>query len=236
VWHYQQTKVVGEALDVHLETIIIVDDEWRDLIVSTNDEDLKLKLKMRVLDGISGCVTGIGNVCPAVVLHRSGIDLVWLADDGGVQLLSVKEMVRRGELLYAYTVEPPDGVRLLRLQTYRPLEPRHSALFDGQFENLWLELYEALYISRGDVERWRRITRAATLPEITRVATEATRRYVMEFCVFGDYNVCPGILLTHGDRVDVRILRISAKAENYVARIDLAGLLANRQPPVQPSP
>jgi hypothetical protein len=226
--YFSHVRVVGEALDVHLDVIIAVDGEWAGLIASS-DEDLKLKLKMLVLDAISGCVTGIGNVCPAVVLHRSDVELIWLDEDGSAKFLSVKEMARRRELLYAYPAEePPEGVRLLRLQTYKPLEPKHRLFFDEQFEILELELYEMLYGNR-DLERWRRLTGASTLPAITGAVARAARRFVEELCIFGDYNACPGmLLLNHGDRVDVKILRISSKAENYVARVDLAGLLASR--------
>jgi hypothetical protein len=221
-------RVVGEALERHLDVIIAIDDEWRDLIASGDDADLMLKLKMNILDAVSGCKTGVGNVCPAVVLHHSDIELLWLADDGSVRFLSVKEMARRGELLYAVTAEPPEGVRLLRLQTFRPLERGHSLFFDRQFEDLELELYESLYGSR-DAERWRRVARAATLPRIAEVVARAARRYVMELCVSGDYNVCPGVLLLNtGGRVGVKILRLTSKPENnYVSRVDLAGLLAS---------
>ncbi len=225
---FSDVRAVGEALEHHLDIIIAVDDEWRDLITAYDDADLIRRLKMAVLDAVSGCRTGVGNVCPAVVLHRSDIELVWLDDDGTAKLLSVKEMVRRRELLYATLTEPPEGVRLLRLQTYKPMEPGHNLFFDMQFENLELEFYEMLYGSR-DVERWERITGASTLPSIAEAVTRATKRHVMEHCVFGDYNVCPGILLTSGDRVDVRILKISAKAENYMAWIDLANLLASNR-------
>ncbi len=233
VFVLSDARVVGEALEAHLDTIIAVDDEWRDLIPAYDDADLMLKLKMRVLDAVSGCKTGAGNICPAIILRRDDIKLLWVADDGSSGLLSVKEMVRRGELLYAPAVEPPEGVRLLRLQTYKPMEPRHNPFFGGQFEILELETYEALYsYSSRDIERWRRVTRTGTLPSIAEAVAGATRRYVAELCVFGDYNVCPGVLLlSHEDRVDVRILKISAKAEDYMARIDLAGLLAGRQPP-----
>jgi hypothetical protein len=224
----EDVRVVGEALEYHLETIIAVDDEWRDLIASGDDADLMLKLKMNILDAISGgCMTSIGNICPAIVLHRSDIALLWLDDYGSIRPLSMKEMVRRRELLYAYSLEPRDDLKLFRLQTYKPLEPGHSRFFSEQFENLELEIYEMLYGSK-DLERWRRITRVTALPAIAEAVAEATRRYVMGLCVFGDYNVCPGILLTsHEDRVDVKILKISAKAENYLSRIDLAGLLAS---------
>ncbi len=225
---FSDARVVGEALEHHLDIIIAVDDEWRDLIPVYDDADLARKLKMHIIDAISGCVTGIGNVCPAVVLHRSDIALVWLADDGAVRLLSVKEMARRGELLYATDMEPPEGVRLFRLQTYKPLEPRHRLFFEDQFENLELELYEALYGSR-DVNRWRMLTGASTLPGIADAVARTARRFVAELCTFGDYNVCPGILLiSREDRIDAKILRLSAKAENYVTQVDLAGLLANR--------
>ena len=226
VFHREDVRVVGEALEKHLDIIIAVDDEWRDLIASGDDADLMLKLKMNILDAISGCVTGIGNVCPAIVLHRSDIALLWLDDYGGVRPLSVKEMVRKRELLYAYSLEPRDDLKLLRLQTYKPLE--HNRFFGEQFENLELEFYELLYGSR-DVERWRKLTGAGTLPAIAGAVARAARRFVMELCVFGEYNACPGILLLdRGSQVDVKILRISAKTENYTARIDLAGLLANR--------
>jgi hypothetical protein len=224
----RHVRVVGEALDIHLDVLIAVDGDWVNLI-APDDDDLKLKLKMHVLDAISGCITGVGVVCPAVVLHRSDIALLWLVDDGTVRFLSVKEMVRRGEILYATTpAEPPEEAKLFRLQTFKPLEPEHRPFFDDQFENLELEMYEVLHGSK-DVERWRRVTRAGTLPAIADVAARATRRHVVELCVFNEYNVCPGILLSQvEDRVDVKILKISAKAENYVARVDLAGLLANR--------
>ena len=224
---FRHVRAVGEALDGHLDVIIAIDDEWRDLIASSDDEELKLKLKMAVLDGISGCISGVGGACPAVVLHRSDVELLWLADDGSVRPLSMKEIVRRRELLYAVTVEPPEGVRLFRLQTYRPLEPGHRPFFDDQFENLELEMYEALYGS-PDVERWRRLARATTLPRITEVISRAVKRFIMELCVFDEYNVCPGILLlNHGDRVDMKILKMTSKPD-YVTRIDLAGLLADR--------
>jgi hypothetical protein len=218
----------GRVIEAHLDIIIAVDDEWRDLIPAYDDADLILKLKTHIIDAIFGCVTGIGNTCPAVVLHRSDIALLHLADDGTVRLLSVKEMVKRKELLYATTVEPVENSKLLRLQTYKPLE--HVCFFNDQFGILELEVYERLYDSRRDVERWRRLTRAITLPAIARAVAEATRRYVMELCIFNEYNVCPGILLTsHEGRTNVKILRITGKPENgYIAQIDLAGLLANR--------
>jgi hypothetical protein len=219
--------VVGEALEFHLETIVAIDDEWKDLIIAGDDHELILKLKMDIFDAISsGCVTGIGNICPAIVLHRSDIALLWLDDYGAARLLSVKEMVRRKELLYAHGLDFRDDVKLFRLQTYRPLEPKHDLFFGEQFENLALELYEMLYGSK-DVERWRRITRAGTLPSIVEAVARAARRFVVELCVSGDYNICPGILLTDsGGRVDVEILRITSKPENnYIARVDLAGLL-----------
>jgi hypothetical protein len=227
VFHREDARVVGEALGAHLDVIIAIDDDWRDLITSFDDSELMLRLKTNILDAISGCVTGVGNVCPAIILHRSDIELVWLADDGDVRFLSVKEMLRRREILYAVTTEPPEGVKLLRLQTYRPLE--NALFFDEQFENLELEVYETLYGS-SDVNRWRMLTGASTLPSIAEAVARATRRFVMELCVFGEYNVCPGILLvSDGERVDVKILRVTAKPENnYIARIDLAGLLANR--------
>jgi hypothetical protein len=224
---YDHVVEVGRAVEAHLDVIVAVDDEWKDLIPAYDDADLTLKLKMNILDAMSGCKTGVGNVCPAVILHRSDIELLWLVDDGTTKFLSMKEMLRRKELLYATSVEPPEEIKLFRLQTFRPLEPSHSRFFNGQFENLELELYESLYGSR-DVERWRRLARVATLPAITMTVAEAARRYVMELCVFGDYNVCPGILLIdRGNQVDVKILKISAKAENYLSRIDLAGLLAS---------
>jgi hypothetical protein len=224
---------VGEALERHLEVVIAVDDEWRGLIGAGDDADLTLKLRMRVLGAVSGCRTEVGNVCPAVVLRRDDIRLLWLADDGGARFLSVKEMARRGRALYAEAEEPPEGVRLLRLQTYRPLE--HGPFFDGQFEHLEFEVHEALRGSR-DLERWRRLTGAGTLPGIAGAVAGAARRHVMESCVFDEYNVCPGVLLLeHGGRVDVEILRISARAENHIARVDLAGLLAGRQPPPPPA-
>jgi hypothetical protein len=217
---------VGRAVEAHLDVIIAIDDEWRDLIASNDDVDLMLKLKMRVLNAISGCITGVGNICPAIILHRSDVALMWLADDGTTGLLSVKEMVRRNEIIYAYSLEPPEGVKLLRLQTYKPLE--NAWFFDEQFENMELEVYEMLYGS-SDVNRWRMLTGASTLPSIAEAVARTARRYVVEHCVSGDYNVCPGILLVDsGDRVDVKILRISAKTENYMAQVDLAGLLANR--------
>jgi hypothetical protein len=225
VLNLADVRVVGEALEHHLDVIIAIDDEWRDLIASSDDADLMLKLKMNILDALSGCQTGVGNVCPAIILHRSNIEFVWLAEDGTAKLLSVKEMLRRREILYAVTTEPPEGLRLFRLQTYRPLE--NARFFDEQFENLELEVYEALYGS-SDVNRWRMLTGASTLPSIAEAVARTARRYVVEHCVFSDYNVCPGVLLTSRDRVDVRILRISSKAENYMAQVDLAGLLANR--------
>jgi hypothetical protein len=228
-------RVVGEALEKHLDIIVAIDDDWRDLIASADDYDLMLKLKTNILDAVSSsCMTGIGNVCPAVVLHRSDIELLWLDDHGNVRPLSVKEMLRRRELLYVYSLEFRDDLKLLRFQTYKPLEHKHSRFFGEQFENLELEFYEMLYGSRRDVERWRRLTGASTLPGMAEAVARAARRFVVELCVSGDYNICPGILLTdRGDRVDVEILKISAKAENYVARIDLAGLLAN--PKTSPS-
>jgi hypothetical protein len=226
-------RVVGEALERHLEVVIAIDDEWKDLIASGDDIDLTLKLRMRILDAVSGCKTEVGNVCPAVVLRRDDIRLLWLADDGGARFLSVKEMARRGRALYAEAEEPPEGVRLLRLQTFRPLE--HGLFFDRQFENLEFEVHEALRGSR-DVERWRRLTGASTLPGIAEAMARAARRHVVESCVFDEYNVCPGmLLLEHGGRVDVKILRISAKTENYIMQIDLAGLLADRRPPPLPA-
>ena len=230
-WEYGYARAVGEALDPHLDVIVAVDDEWRDLISPSSDDDLKLGLKMAVLDGISGCVTGAGNVCPAVVLHRFDIELVWLAGNGTAELLSVKETVRRGETPYIMPAEFPGRARLLRLQTYKPLE--HARFFDEQFENLEFEVYEMLHGSKKDVERWRRLTGAATLPAMAGAVAGATRRFVLELCVFGDYNVCPGILLSRAEgRVGVEILKITPKPEtNYISRIDLAGLLApNRQP------
>jgi hypothetical protein len=230
-------RVVGEALDSHLDVIIAIDDEWRDLILAYDDADLMLRLKMCVLDAVSGCKTGVGNICPAVVLRQDDIRLLWLADDGSTGLLSVKETARRRELLYAPGAEPTEGVKLFRLQTHKPMEPGHGLFFDRQFENLELEFYESLYNSKRDVERWRKLAGASTLPAIAGAVAGAARRFVMELCIFGEYNVCPGmLLLEHGGRVDVKILKISAKAENYLSRIDLAGLLANRQPPVQPAP
>jgi hypothetical protein len=214
---------VGRAVEAHLDIVVAIDDEWRSLIVHGDDIDLALKLKMYILDALAGCKTGTGNICPAIVLHRSDIALLWLDDYGNVQLLSIKEMIRKGELLYAYSLEPRDDLKLFRLQTYKPQE--HTRFFDEQFENLGLELYELLYGSQ-DLNRWRRITRATTLPEIARVVTEATRRYVADLCIFGEYNVCPGILLLGENRVDVKILKITSKPD-YVARIDLAGLLAS---------
>jgi hypothetical protein len=227
VFHREDVRVVGEALEKHLDIIIAIDDEWRDLIASGDDADLVLKLKMDILDAVSGgCMKSIGNICPAIVLHRSDIALLWLDDYGSIRPLSVKEMVRRRELLYAYSLEPRGDLKLLRLQTYKPLE--HDRFFGEQFENLELEFYELLYGSR-DVERWRKLTGVSTLPSMAEAVARATRRFVMELCVFGEYNACPGILLLdRGSQVDVKILRITAKAENYMARIDLAGLLANR--------
>jgi hypothetical protein len=220
-------RVVGEALEHHLETIIAIDDEWRDLIASGDDADLMLKLKMYILDAVSGCKTGFGNICHAAVLHRSDIVLVWLDEDGATRFISVKDVVRRRELLYAYPAEEPEGVRLLRLQTFKPLEPRHRLFFSEQFEILELELYEMLHGNR-DLERWRRLAGAGTLPSIVEAVAGAARRFVEELCFFGDYNLCPGILLLSGeDRVDVKILKITSKPD-YVARIDLAGLLSSR--------
>jgi hypothetical protein len=191
---------------------------------------------MNIIDAISGCVTGVGNVCPALILHRHDIELLWLDDYGVARFLSVKEVVRRRELLYAYDLEHQDGLKLFRLQTYKPLEPGRRRFFSEQFENLELEIYEMLYGSK-DLERWRRITRVTALPAMAGAVAEAARKYAVELCIFGEYNVCPGmLLLEHGGRVDVKILKISAKAENYLSRIDLAGLLANRQPPIQPAP
>jgi hypothetical protein len=224
-------RMVGEALENHLEIIIAVDDEWKDLIVHDDAADLMLKLKMYAFDAVSGCKTGVGNVCPAVVLHRFDIALLWLDDSGVSRLLSVKEMVRRGEMLYVATpAEPPEEAKLFRLQTFKPLEPEHRPFFDDQFENLELEMYEVLRGSK-DVERWRRVTRAGALPAVAEAAARATRRYVAELCVFGDYNVCPGMLLLNaGGRVDVKILKLTSKPENnYVVRVDLAGLLASNR-------
>ncbi len=229
IFDSDDVRIVGEALEKHIDTIVAIDDEWSQLISAHDNLDLALKLKMTVLDGISGCISGVGNVCHAVVLHRSDIELAWLDEDGVAKLLSVKEMLRRREILYAVTAELPKGVKLFRLQTYKPLEQKHARFFEEQFENLELEIYELLYGS-ADAERWRRITGAATLPRITETVARATRRFVMEFCIFDEYNICPGILLLgRDDRVDVKILRITSKPENnYVAQIDLAGLLANR--------
>jgi hypothetical protein len=219
--------VLGRALEAHLDTVIAIDDEWKSLMMIDDDYELALKLKIYIIDAAStSCKTGVGIVCPAVVLHRSDIELLWLDDDGNVRFLSMKEMVRRKELIYATTTEPPEDVRLFRLQTYKPHE--HRRFFDEQFDILELEVYETLYGSR-DLDRWRRITRATVLPRIAEAVAEAAKRYVMEFCVFDEYNVCPGVLLTaHGSRVDVKILKLSAKTENYIAQIDLAGLLASR--------
>jgi hypothetical protein len=224
----EDVRLVGEALEKHLDVVIAVDDEWKNLIAHSDDIDLALKLKMYILDAISGCRTGIGNVCPAIVLHRSDIALLWLDDDSSVHLLSVKEMVRRKELLYAYDLEPSNETKLFRLQTYRPSDPKHAIFFDRQFENLELEVYEVLYGS-SDIKRWRKLTKAAVLPKIAEIVARATRRYVMELCVFDEYNLCPGVLLlSHEDKMDVRILKITSKPENnYIARIDLAGLLAS---------
>jgi hypothetical protein len=226
VFEYIYAGHVGGMLDPHLDVIVEVDDEWRDLIPSDGEEDLKLRLRMAILDAVSGCATGIGVECPAVALHHRDIELLWLADDGTVRFISVKEAARRGEILYVAVVEPPEGVRLLRLQTFKPLE--YARFFEDQFENLGFEFYEMLYESRGDVNRWRRITRAGTLPSIAEAVAGAARRFVMELCVFGEYNVCPGILLNQAEgRVDVKILKITSKPEtNYISRIDLAGLLA----------
>jgi hypothetical protein len=227
IFRLDHVRVVGEAIDLHVDVVVAIDDEWRDLIAHDDDADLMLKLRMRVLDAISGCKTGVGNICPAVVLHRSDIALLWLVDDGTARFLSVKEMARRGELLYAYDLEPQDDLKLFRLQTYKPLEPGHRHFFVEQFEILELELYEALYGSR-DLERWRRLARAGTLPAIAGAVAGAARRFVEELCFFGDYNICPGILLTSCEnRVDVKILKITSKPD-YISRIDLAGLLANR--------
>jgi hypothetical protein len=228
----QDVRVVGEALEKHLDIIVAIDDDWRDLIASGDDFDLMLKLKMNILDAVSSsCMTSIGNVCPAVVLHHSDIALLWLDDHGNARPLSMKEMLKRRELLYAHSLEFRDDLKLFRLQTYKPLE--HNRFFGEQFENLALEFYEMLYGSR-DIGRWRGLTGASTLPGMAEAVARAARRFVVELCVSGDYNICPGILLTdRGDRVDVEILKISAKAENYVARIDLAGLLAN--PKTSPS-
>jgi hypothetical protein len=228
IFGFNEVVEVGRAIEAHLDVIIAIDDEWKDLIPAYDDVDLMHKVKTNVLDAISGCIVGVGNVCPAVVLHRTDIVLLWLVDDGSVRFLSIKEMIRRKELLYAHDLEPSGETKLLRLQTYRPLEPKHSFFFNHQFENLELEFYEMLYSSRGDVERWRRITGATTLPAIAKTVTEATRRFVLEFCVFGEYNVCPGILLLGENRVDVKILKIASKSVNYVTQIDLAGLLASR--------
>ena len=230
VFNYTYARRVGEMLDLHVDAVIAVDDEWRGLIPNDGEEELKLRLKMAVLDAISGCVTGVGNVCPAVVLHRADVELLWLADDGSARFLSVKGMVRRGELPHAAGVEPPEGVKLFRLQTYKPLE--HARFFDEQFENLEFEVYEMLHGSKKDVERWRRLTGASTLPAIAGAVAGAARRFVMELCVFGDYNVCPGMLLSNtGDRVDVKILKLTSKPENnYMARVDLAGLLTSNRP------
>jgi hypothetical protein len=236
MFNLNEAVEVGRAIEVHLDLIVAVDDEWKNLIPADDDIDLVLKLKTTVIDALSGCKTGVGNVCPAVVLHRSDIALLWLDDYGDVRSLSVKEMVRRRELLYAYDLEHQDGLKLFRLQTYKPLEPGRRRFFSEQFENLELEIYEMLYGSK-DLERWRRITRVTALPAMAGAVAEAARKYAVELCIFGEYNVCPGILLaSHGNRVDVKILKISAKAENYLSRIDLAGLLANRQPPIQPAP
>jgi hypothetical protein len=231
IFNHAHVRAVGEALEHHLDVIIAIDDEWRDLIPAYDDVDLMLRLKMYVLDAVSGCKTGVGNICPAVVLRHDDIRLLWLADDGSTGLLSVKEMVRRRELLYAPNVEPTEGVKLFRLQTHKPMEPEHSLFFDRQFENLELEFYELLYGSR-DIERWRKLAGAGTLPAIAGAVARATRRFVAELCVFDEHNTCPGILLTsHEDRVDVKILRITAKPENrYIARVDLAGLLMSNRP------
>ncbi len=102
-------------------------------------------------------------------------------------------------------------MRLLRLQTYRPLE--HDLFFNGQFENLEFEVHEALRGS-GDIERWGRLAGANTLPGMAGAVAGAARRHVVEHYVFGEYNVCPGmLLLERGGRVDVKILRLSAEAE-----------------------
>ncbi len=233
VFRKSYAGVVGEVLERHLEVVVAVDDEWRGLLGAGDDVELVLKLRMRVLGAVSGCRTEVGNVCPAVVLSRDDIRLLWLADDGGARFLSVKEMARRGRMLYAEAEEPPEGVRLLRLQTYRPLE--HDLFFDRRFENLEFEVHEALRGSR-DIERWGRLTGASTLPDIAGAVAGAARRYVVEHCVFDEYNVCPGmLLLEHGGRVDVKILKISAKAESYIARVDLASLLASSRQPPQPA-
>jgi hypothetical protein len=217
-------RTVGEAVERHLDIIIAIDDEWRDLIAHGDDMDLMLRLKTYIIDAISGCKTGVGNVCSAIILHRHDIELLWLDDDGSPRTLSVKEMVRRKELLYAYPVELPENAKLLRLQTYKPFE--HVQFFEEQFENLGLEFYEMLYGTR-DVERWRRLAGATALPKIAESVARATRRFVLELCIFDEYNVCPGILLNQiEDRVDVKILKITSKPD-YVARIDLAGLLAS---------
>jgi hypothetical protein len=228
-FRFEHTRVVGEALERHLDVIVAIDDDWRELIAHSDDADLVLKLKLNVLDAISGCTTGAGVVCPVVVLHRFDIELVWLAGNGVAELLSVKEIVRRGETPYIVPAEPPEGVKLLRLQTYKPLE--HARFFDEQFENLEFEVYGMLHVSKKDVERWRRLTGASTLPAITGAVARAARRYVMELCVSGDYNACPGILLSQaGGRVGVEILKITSKPEtNYLSRIDLAGLLASNR-------
>mgnify|MGYP000187933059 CR=1 FL=1 len=231
VFSHAHVRAVGEALGHHLDVIIAIDDEWRGLIPAYDDADLMLRLKMHVLDAVSGCKTGAGNVCPAVVLRHDDIRLLWLADDGSAGLLSVKEVARRRELLHAPGVEPAEGVKLFRLQTHKPMEPEHAPFFDDQFANLELEFYESLYDSR-DIGRWRKLTGAGTLPAIAGAVAGAARRFVMELCVFGDYNVCPGMLLSNtGDRVDVKILKLTSKPENnYMARVDLAGLLTSNRP------
>ena len=230
VFNYTYARRVGEMLDLHVDAVIAVDDEWRGLIPNDGEEELKLRLKMAVLDAISGCVAGVGNVCPAVVLHRADVELLWLADDGSARFLSVKGMVRRGELPHAAGVEPPEGVKLFRLQTYKPLEC--ARFFEDQFENLELEFYELLRGARGDVGRWKRIAKAGTLPAIAEAVARAARRYVEGLCFFGDYNACPGILLSStGGQVDVKILKLTSKPEtNHVSRVDLAGLLTSNRP------
>jgi hypothetical protein len=53
------------------------------------------------------------------------------------------------------------------------------------------------------------------------------------FCLFGGVNTCPGILLdTAAGKMGVKIVKLaSGRAGNYVAHVDLAGLLRGRPDP-----
>lgn len=178
------------------------------------------------------CLSASGVECPAVILARDDVHVVWVRADGGVELLSVREMFKTGNPLYTYDVDVPDGLKLYRLQT---IGYQHVKRFwDEVFERKLREgVFETLYGWGEEIRRWRALTLtlSGNLGDLVEAIADATRRYVELLCLSGGVNMCPGILLdTTAGRMSVKILRLSRR-DGFIVRMDLSSLLRRRPDP-----